>query len=104
MLADGKDATVINVSVVDTHGREVPDAQHLIHFSVAGDAKIIGVGNGDPSSHEPDKFIDNNWQRSLFNGKCQVILQAGTTKGEVKFEAVAKGLYKGSTTIFTIQP
>lgn len=31
------------------------DAYTLIRFSIKGDAKIIGVGNGDPSSHEPDK-------------------------------------------------
>jgi hypothetical protein len=36
-----------------------------------GRVKIIGVGNGDPSSHEPDKIFDGVWQRHLFNGKCQ---------------------------------
>ena len=34
MLADGKDATVINVSVIDKQGREVPDADNLIQFFV----------------------------------------------------------------------
>ncbi|HET7898095.1 MAG TPA: beta-galactosidase GalA, partial [Flavisolibacter sp.] len=34
MLADGKDAAVINISVVDKQGREVPDADQLIRFSV----------------------------------------------------------------------
>ena len=53
MIADGKDATVINVKVIDKQGREVPDADNLISFTLSGDAKIIGVGNGDPSSHEP---------------------------------------------------
>ena len=105
MLADGKDATVINISVVDRQGREVPDAGNLVRFSWTGDAKIIGVGSGDPSSHEPDKYLDDSdWQRHLFNGKCQVILQAGKTKGIVKFEAKSDGLYKGSTGIHTIQP
>ena len=79
LLADGKDAVVVNVAVVDKKGCEIPDANELIRFSVAGDAKIIGVGNGDPSSHEPDKCADSAWQRSLFNGKCQLILLAGTT-------------------------
>lgn len=103
MSADGKDATVINVSLVDKQGREVPDAQNLIQFSVSGDAKIIGVGNGDPVSHEPDKFVSNNWQRSLFNGKCQVILEAGTTKDIIKFEAKSQGLYPASATIKSTQ-
>lgn len=104
LLADGKDATVINVSVIDNRGREVPDADNLIQFSIEGDARIIGVGNGDPSSHEPDKILEGNWQRSLFNGKCQVIVQSGKIPGHIKFKASSKGLWDGSTDIITIQP
>ncbi|HEU5051950.1 MAG TPA: beta-galactosidase GalA [Hanamia sp.] len=104
MLADGKDATVINVSVVDKQGREVPTADNLIQFEVTGDAKIIGVGNGDPSGHEPDKILNGQWQRSLFNGKCQVILQSGKTPGHIGFKATSKGLWPGSTDIITIKP
>ena len=104
MLADGKDATVINVKVIDSKGMEVPDADNLISFSVKGDAKIIGVGNGDPSSHEQDKYNDTIAQRHLFNGKCQVILQTGNTNGVIQFEAKSEGMYPGSTTIFSIFP
>ena len=33
MLADGKDATVLNVSIIDREGREVPDAMNnMIQF------------------------------------------------------------------------
>lgn len=104
MLADGQDATVINVHVIDRQGREVPDANNLIRFSIKGDAKIIGVGNGDPSSHEPDKYEEGKWQRHLFNGKCQVIVQAGTTADMIKFEASSDSLWAGSTDIHTSQP
>jgi beta-galactosidase len=105
MLGDGKDAAVINISVVDRQGREVPNAAHLIRFSLKGDAKIIGVGNGDPSSHEPDKYlIDSAWQRSLFNGKAQVIVQSGKTAGSFHFEARAEGLKTGALDILTIHP
>ena len=104
MLADGKDATVINISVVDRQGREVPDANNLIKFSISGDVKIIGVGNGDPSCHEPDKCEEGKWQRSLFNGKCQVILQSGKNSSHIKFEAKAEGLQTGSTDIYTVPP
>ncbi|MBC7588160.1 MAG: glycosyl hydrolase 53 family protein, partial [Chitinophagaceae bacterium] len=102
ILADGKDATIINVSVMDKDGREVPDADNLIRFSIQGDAKIIGVGNGDPSSHEPDKCVDGTWQRALFNGKCQVIVQAGKTPSFIKFQATATGLWNGSTEIVAV--
>lgn len=99
LTADGKDATVINISIVDEKGREVPTADNLVKFYISGNAKIIGVGNGDPSSHEPDKCADGAWQRSAFNGKCQVILQAGKTIGTIKLEAKANGINSGFTTI-----
>ncbi|HKK74929.1 MAG TPA: beta-galactosidase GalA [Saprospiraceae bacterium] len=95
LLADGQDATVINVSVVDAEGRMVPNAQHKIAFEVDGPAQIIGVGNGDPSSHEPDKGLNNIWERSLFNGRCQVILQSENQASEVQFKARAPGLKTG---------
>ncbi len=104
MLADGQDATVVNVSLIDREGREVPDADNMIKFFIKGDAKIIGVGNGDPSSHEPDKCIEGAWQRSAFSGKCQVIIQAGKSSGTIKFEAKAAGLWTGSTDIITVLP
>lgn len=104
MLADGRDATVVNISVMDREGREVPDADDLIKFSISGDARIIGVGNGDPSSHEPDKCMDGAWQRRLFNGKCQVIILSGKTPDKVHLEASANGLWKGSTDIHTVSP
>lgn len=105
MTGDGKDAAVINISVFDRQGREVPDANNLIRFSIKGDAKIIGVGNGDPSSHEPDKFMnDTAWQRQTFNGKCQVIVQSGKSAGMFHFEAKSVGLQTGATDILTIHP
>jgi beta-galactosidase len=104
ILADGRDATVINVHVVDREGRVVPDADNLIRFSIQGDAKIVGVGNGDPSSHEPDKCVDGTWQRSLFGGKAQVIIQAGKKADVIKFVASASGLFSGSTDIITVAP
>ncbi len=103
MQADGKDASVMNVSVVDRQGKEVPDANNLIQFKIKGDAKILGIGNGDPSSHQPDNYLNGDWQRNLFNGKCQVIIQAGTNQDNLKFEATSEGLQTGGADIQTIQ-
>jgi beta-galactosidase len=55
--ADGDDVAVFTVSAVDAQGRPVPVAQNKINFSIAGAGRIIGVGNGDPSCHEPDTFV-----------------------------------------------
>lgn len=99
LIADGKDATVINISLTDEKGREVPIADNMVKFYLTGDATIIGVGNGDPSSHEPDKCSIGAWQRSAFNGKCQMIIQTGKTTGSIKLEAKSNGLQSGSATI-----
>lgn len=101
LMADGKDATVVNISITDEKGREVPTAKNLLSFTISENAKIIGVGNGDPSSHEPDKCLTDSWQRSAFNGKCQVIIQAGKNTGEVTFEAKSIGL-KSTATILKL--
>jgi beta-galactosidase len=94
---DGRDGTILNVTVLDAKGLEVPDAMNLIHFSVSGNARFIGVGNGDPSSHEPDLCPDGQWQRRLFNGKCQVILQSnGQGTGAIQVQATGDGLQGAS--------
>jgi beta-galactosidase len=55
--ADGRDAAVFTVSVVDDRGRVVPVASNGIAFELDGPGRILGVGNGDPSCHEADKVV-----------------------------------------------
>ena len=55
--ADGQDVALVSVAVVDDKGRLVPTASDDIVFKIEGPGRIIGVGNGDPSSHEPEKFF-----------------------------------------------
>ena len=106
LTSDGQDANVFNISVVDKQGREVPDADNLIHFAVSGDVRIIGVANGDPSSHEPDKYTGAEWQRSLFNGKCQVIVQSkqGSSSDTITFSATGAGLQMASVQVQAVRP
>ena len=54
--ADGEDVSVITIQVNDAEGLMVPDAGNEICFFIAGPGRIIGVGNGNPSSHEPDRY------------------------------------------------
>ena len=101
--ANGEDVSVIQVAVVDLQGREVPTADNMIHFTAQGAGSIIGVGNGNPSSHEPDKYLDGNYQRELFNGKCVVVIQSTRTAGTIKLEATGDGLTP-ATVIITAKP
>ena len=63
--ADGEDVAVFTVAALDAQGRVVPVAQNKINFAIEGAGKIIGVGNGDPSCHEPDAFVPNVPVRSI---------------------------------------
>ncbi|WP_343731705.1 beta-galactosidase GalA [Duganella sp.] len=58
LKADGADIAVVWVNVTDPAGKIVPDAANQIDFAAAGPLRIIGVGNGDPASHEPDRPAD----------------------------------------------
>jgi beta-galactosidase len=55
--ANGEDVSVITVAVADAQGHVVPVADNAVSFELEGAGRIIGVGNGDPSCHEPDVFI-----------------------------------------------
>jgi beta-galactosidase len=57
--ADGEDVSVVTVEAADSQGRMVPTAGNLVRFSLEGPGQIIGVGNGDPSCHEPDRYFDS---------------------------------------------
>jgi beta-galactosidase len=102
--ADGEDVAIITVSVTDAQGRPVPDAANKIQFELDGPGKILGVGNGDPASHEPDFFRPTgnsapDWQRSLFSGLAQIIVQSTKEPGEIKLTARADDLTPVTLTI-----
>ena len=91
---DGEDAQTVTIDAVDARGRHVPTANFPTRFVVEG-GTIIGVGNGDPNSHEPEK----GGQRSLFNGLAQMIVQAAPGAGPVRLRAEADGLRPATLTI-----
>jgi beta-galactosidase len=88
LSADGADLSVIKVEIVDAQGRMVPNASNRVHFSLSGPARVLGVGNGDPSCHEPAKASE----RSAFNGLVQVLVQTTASAGEIALIAEAEGL------------
>lgn len=93
LLNDGLDAIPITVKALDAKGREVPTANMLVKFSINKNAAIIGVGNGNPTSHEADKAS----QRKLFNGLAQVIIQSNEgAEGMVELRATAEGMKPAS--------
>jgi hypothetical protein len=72
LVLDGQDAGMVSAAIVDTQGKVVPSASHNVTFSiVSGPGRIIGVGNGNPMCHEPNKA---SW-RSAYHGLARAIVQ-----------------------------
>ncbi len=92
------DAAIFNISVSDEKGFPVPTANNLIKFTAKG-GEIIGVGNGDPNSHEPDKADE----RRLFNGLCQVIVKQTDGADRVVLTAESDGLLSAQAEVKSIE-
>jgi beta-galactosidase len=100
IAADGEDVSVVSVEVADSQGRTVPVAMNQVDFKLTGTGRLIGVGNGDPSCHEPDKpAAPDGAQRSAFNGLCMAIVQALKQPGEIRVEASSPGIEGASVVI-----
>jgi beta-galactosidase len=95
IYADGEDLSFITVEVTDENGIMVPDAENQIQFEIEGDAKIVGVDNGNPISHEPMKGSTIK----AFSGKCLVVVQAGEKAGQVVLTSNAEGLKESKINI-----
>ena len=88
LAGDGRDAAPVTVDAVDARGRAVPTANLPVSFEIEG-GRIIGLGNGDANSHEPEKGA----ARRLYNGLAQVIVQSEAGgSGALVLRARADGL------------
>ena len=86
--ADGEDVAMFTVEVHDASGRIVPITDNEITFKIQGAGKLIGTGNGDPTSQTSDKGSS----RKAFGGLCMAIVQSTKTAGSITLEASSPGL------------
>lgn len=91
-IYDGDNEVLVKIEVIDEKGRLCPTADNHIQFEVIG-GQVIGVGNGNPSSHESD--VTNH--RKAFNGLALAIISK--SEGDVKVIAKSNGLELGQLTI-----
>ena len=95
--ANGADISLVTVKIVDAQGRTVPVATNEVTFSVTGAGHLLGLGNGDPACHEPDKGNE----RRAFNGLCLAVVQSSRTPGEMAIQASSPGLKSESIPVET---
>jgi beta-galactosidase len=92
---DREDCAMLSVSVVDAQGRVVPSASNMVTFTTTGPAAVVGVGNGDPSCHEPDRAT----RRSTYHGLCLGVLQTQDRAGRVTVTVSSPGLRPATVAI-----
>ena len=92
---DGRDVAAVTVAIVDRDSRVVPSADNEVVFAIEGEGRIIGVGNGNPSSLEPDQGS----MRRAFHGLCQVLVQTTGRPGTIVLTGRSPGLRAGRCTI-----
>ena len=95
LVADGRDVAVVTVEVQDAKGRLVPDACPRLTFTLDGNARILGAGNGDPSYLGEDHPRQQNCREfsiPAFNGLAQVLVQSSRQPSSVTLNCTADGL------------
>ncbi len=80
---DTYDLVYVTVSISDTEGNLVPNANDLIHFEVSGGGKLVGVDNGYQANL--DSFKMNSCK--VYNGKCIAIIQSNGKKEKIQLKA-----------------
>lgn len=96
LAADGADTLPLRVEVTDAAGIIVPTADDALTFALTGPARIIGLGNGNPTSLEPDKGT----QRKAFNGLAQCIIQSTGRPGAARLTVNAAELTSAAIDLF----
>jgi arabinogalactan endo-1,4-beta-galactosidase len=126
LLADGKDKTLLRITVIDSEGREITSATNALQIYVdcetyrTNNAENINQ-NGGTQSANPDSYIpvtksgENKslitavdtsgkkyFESKLENGLCLLDLHAGDTPGKIRVEVRSDRLWPASHEIHTI--
>lgn len=100
LLGDGRDAMPVTVRAVDRQGRVVPRADALVTFTLEGEGRILGHGNGDHNCHDPEQGPT----RRLFHGLAQAIVQSGPDySGKLTLRVSSPGLETAETTLTLVR-
>ena len=104
ITADGRDVSVVTIELHDQNGRLVPDACNTLKFTLEGNGRIIGAGNGDPQYMGEDHPKDKDCRAfsiPAFNGLAQVLIQSSREPSALRLTANGDGLKTGDILITT---
>jgi hypothetical protein len=106
MDVGGRKLAFVTIRIVDADGNFVPNADRWVNLSVDGPGRIIGVGSGDPLSHESFQgkhvktfnglalAIIASDSRALSGHKKRVANSKKPIEPGIRIKAFSKGLEK----------
>ena len=74
IAADGKDLSIVTLTVADRDNKMIPRSMNEIDFEVIGPGEIVATDNGDPT----DMTVFASSNRKAFNGLALVIVRAAS--------------------------
>ena len=95
LRAGGQDLSYVTVEALDQNGVRNPKAEVAVQFALTGPGTIVGVGNANPTSTEScQRPARTTWQ-----GRCLVVIKAGSQAGSLTLRAAAAGLPAAEITV-----
>lgn len=88
LVADGQDLIFVTISMQDTEGNPVENANNRVQVSVKGAGRLVGLDNGDSTDFDQYKGTS----RKLFSGKLLAVIEANCNPGEIIMEVSTAGL------------
>jgi hypothetical protein len=90
-----KDTFQLEIFVVDEKDVLVPDAENEITLTVAGPARLLGFGNGDPACHDNE----TDAVHKVYQGRALAVIQSDGQPGKIIIHAASGSLYQFTLSI-----
>ncbi|HYG22968.1 MAG TPA: glycoside hydrolase family 2 TIM barrel-domain containing protein [Verrucomicrobiae bacterium] len=78
----------VHFRIVDDQGVQVPDAAHEVNFAISGDARLLGIENGNLASTENYHDLKHR----AYRGHGLLILKSPANADGIQISATAEGL------------
>ena len=98
LKADGMSLCYVSVTLVDSMGQRIMDADCELNVSVYGAAELAGLGSNNPCTTENY----GNHRRMTWNGRAMLVLRAGLETGVSEITVTADGYPAASVTLSVI--
>lgn len=104
LKGNGRDISIIDLSMIDNKNREVPDAMNKMKITLNGPAIILGYGNGDPGFkgvERPEGVDKQTLNIEAFCGKAQVIIRSSdNSSGKITLTISGEGIRTFQTILY----